>query len=984
MRDALIALMATVGVFLFGCAPAQSVQRESGKVPARDSTIAGADSTVQQSQPEPADSGFSAGAEPLSRASKLMIRTCNNYLDVIPDSPKKMEVLGIKASVYYNNELFEKSREVYTDILAISPNGPEALDAVQMIAQSHYQEQHFEKAQKWYRKLRDISGEGENKEKAAARIAESIFRMAEVFESQQRFADAAEQYERVALEFPEASIADVALLNSGIAYEKRAEWSRAILMYQRLRQRHETSRLVPKAMFRTAKSYEKLLQWEKAAETYLRLAANHPESEFAEASLYNAGFSFENAQKLPEAAATFEKLAMVFPNSDEAADVLFRAGELYGKLKDWPNVTRVNQEFSRRYGNDADRVVQAQCMIGVALYMQSKTGEALNQLQLAISTYEKLRSPSTVNKYYAAKAQFTIAEIYHQQQIDIALRQPSSLYRRLLKQKSQLLENAVEAYSKVIKYNISDWTTRCIYQIGQIYEDFALGVFMQQRPKGLTLEETLALELGIAQALEEYFVDHALHYHEQNVKLGIKESIEDKHVLASKKKLTYLPAKAGETYLALVDIAIQSAPRENVQGFSLIAQKLQSLQKIAPYQEHAIDLFLKALELGAMYQEQNEFYDRASGLITKTSYTVGQTYADVVRIAREAPIPESFDPYEQFAYKTKLLKQIEEYEQNALANYLQTLQIADAYTIQDEFVNQTRSALAELLFFRGRSYDLLCIHAFMNPPYPANTSEAEKAEYRARFEEIGLRLQEQAFSIYREILAYQKKGVAQGPFVNHAYVRLYQNYPDEFGRRQEELVDKSLGAGPKWQTSTAAEHGWEALDFIDTAWISAQQSNFPDSAVIDSFPEPAPTPMRAGGQVAEEARAYFRRTFYLTQSPHDATLYLWASDSACAYLNGNRLTSDSAALAPGRIFLKDLKGQMRQGKNVLALKVSGNAASAGAVAPLLSIRINAVDYVPVFPGTDDPVDKQVVAEGQWTFPEIKNFSIPATANREHR
>ena len=112
-----------------------------------------------------------------------MIKACDNYIAVDSSSPKIPEVLNLKASVYYNNKLYEKSRTVYKNILDKYPSAPEAVEAVKMIAQSYYAEGLFDQAQSWYRKLKDLAvGEG-NKEEAVARIAESIYRMAELHEN---------------------------------------------------------------------------------------------------------------------------------------------------------------------------------------------------------------------------------------------------------------------------------------------------------------------------------------------------------------------------------------------------------------------------------------------------------------------------------------------------------------------------------------------------------------------------------------------------------------------------------------------------------------------------------------------------------------------------------------------------------------------------------------------------------------------------------
>jgi len=104
----------------------------------------------------------------------------------------------------------------------------------------------------------------------------------------------------------------------------------------------------------------------------------------------------------------------------------------------------------------------------------------------------------------------------------VALTLPKNAYQKQLSEKSALLEATVGAYSIVIKFSISEWTTRAICQIGQSYEDFAVGIFKQERPQKIVVADRLALELGIAQAVEKYFIEKALKYHEQNVKLGIK------------------------------------------------------------------------------------------------------------------------------------------------------------------------------------------------------------------------------------------------------------------------------------------------------------------------------------------------------------------------------------------------------------------------------------------------------------------------------
>jgi TolA-binding protein len=913
-----------------------------------------------------------------------MIDACDNYVSVNPGSPKIPEVLAIKGSVFYNNGLFEESRAVYSSIVDSFPKSSYALDAIRNVAQSYFQEKRFDEAQKWYRKMHGMADAVLDKEEAMARIAQSLFKLAEDNENNEKFNEAAVQYEKVAREFPDVSIADAALFNAGNAYEKQAEWSGAILAYQRLFQKYKDSKLAAKARFRTGKCYEKLMQWDNAAGAYLHMVKEYPESDLCEAALYNAGFCFENAGKQMESAAVFEKLAVSFPDSKDAPDVLFRAVEIYGKLKDWPNVTRVTQEFSRRYGNDISRIVQAQCMLGIALYMQNRENEALEQLKLAVATYGRMEKPSDANRYYAARAQFTTGEIFHDRQNSIKLSPPAARYRSLLDSKTALLDSSISAYSKVIAFQMSDWTTRSVFQIGQAYEDFAAGIFNQERPPKLSFDEQISLELGIANAVEQYFIEKALHYHEQNVKLGIKEKIEDKYILNSRMKLTRLPFTAGANFLSLVDIIEKTLLKTKSNDLADIARKLQTLQKIAPFQERAIALFTKTLENGTMYQEKNEFFNKASTLITRTSFTVGETYSTVAGIARDAPIPAGLDDYEKFVYLKKVLDQIREYEDSALKSYLKTMKTVEAYAISDEYVNKTRERLPHLLFTVGRCYDVLSIIAVQNPPFPKGIGEQEKTDYIERFQEIGIRLHEQAFEFYRAILEFSKQKYASGVYVNNAYVRLFQYYPEEFGNKDDKISETYVSGGQEWKCSRKSESGWNTLEFDDSKWEKPLVVSVPDTVTITGLPSAQPV-MRMpsnttnAGSDANAGSIFFRRIFYQTDSLRNAVLYAVAAKASSFFINGKQLAvSQSSFSDPFAAQKWDISSNIKNGKNLLAISIPADASTQMAdLIALISLRIISSEYRPQFPGTDMATDSKTASEEMWIFPLIKNFVLPA-------
>lgn len=907
----------------------------------------------------------------LSTASQLMLRACDNYLSINDSGQKSAEVMNIKASLLYNNRLYDRSRSVYLDILQKFPETHFSYESMQMIAQSYYEEKRFNEAQEWYRKLSYVAQSAPDKQDALRRIAESIFRMAESYENISKFKDAAIEYERISIEFPESHIADISLFNAGLSYEKLTNWTHAILIFERLIQKYPNSQLLPKAQFRIAKNHEKLQQWDYAAEAYLKVAFQYTKSELGPLALYNAGFSFENAGKLKEAAAAFEKLSIIYPQAPDAPDVLFKAGEIYGKIKDWESVTRVNRVFMEKFGADEDRIIQALCMTGIALYMQGKDSEAIRHLEKTALIFSKLKNISSVNVFYAAKAIYTLGEIYHDNMNKISLSASRSIYKKQLEQKSALLNNALESYSKVIKFSISEWTTRAIFQIGQIYEDFGVGIFRQQRPEFNSFDDRMALELGIAQAVEEYFIEKSVYYHELNVKLGIKEQIKDKFVEQSQQKLTYLPYMAGENYLTLVTINKNASGAANLDGFSSIAKTLQTLQKVAPFQEKAIALYLKCLELGSTYNEKNEFYDKAASNITEHSFMVGQTYDKVVSIAREAPIPENFSRYERFVYKTKLLKQVETYEDQALTNYLKTLKIADAYKINTPSVKQSQQYIARLLFNKARCYDLLAQSAIYEPPFPDGINDAEQQEFIERFKEIADKFNSQAVEIYKTVLEFSGQNYAFGEFVTHSYMRLYQMLPNTFGVPEVVHVKKIVSPDTLWTTSTDSVAKWVDPHFNDSAWSKADLNA--DSS-INELPLKGSVSLSYNFPNASNTNyAFFRRSFNIV-NPCSSALFISQNPNISLFINEHPIKFDVDNSKNGNLFEFNVSDWITSGQNIIAIKLKKTNSEKVNLHLALYIWEEMERMVPKPPGSDTVWTIDSGKQGVYIFPYLKNFS----------
>jgi hypothetical protein len=308
------------------------------------------------------------------------------------------------------------------------------------------------------------------------------------------------------------------------------------------------------------------------------------------------------------------------------------------------------------------------------------------------------------------------------------------------------------------------------------------------------------------------------------------------------------------------------------------------------------------------------------------------------------------------------------------------LKIGEAYAIDDEYIEKTKQSIPRMLFMRGRCYDLLCVNAFTNPPFPQNISEEEKEEFKGRFEEFGLKFQDQATEIYRLILKYAEQKYAAGEYVQHAYVRLYQLSREEYGEKVEAKQTRVITSGPQWKSSSHPAEGWNGLEYNDEQWSDVVKAARADTTLASGFPGMAPPPMQCGAHplTGPAVKTFFRRTFYTNELTHSAELLLAAAGPIHAFFNGEELRpADSSGTPPaeGEPYRYDLQGKIRKGKNVLGVSLDNTNGGNSEVYAYLEATVSALDYVPRPPGSDGPLDATAVAEGVYKFPFIKNFNL---------
>jgi hypothetical protein len=192
--------------------------------------------------------------------------------------------------------------------------------------------------------------------------------------------------------------------------------------------------------------------------------------------------------------------------------------------------------------------------------------------------------------------------------------------------------------------------------------------------------------------------------------------------------------------------------------------------------------------------------------------------------------------------------------------------------------------------------------------------------------------------------------------------------------------------------SAAAD--WFAIDFKDSAWITAQTGRTTPARPIAGFPAQPPLPLFAAAPGAIDTAhpapqptpstlnpTFFRRTLSLSVQPRSGALYLSAEGAVSAFINGRPLSSDSGTKVTANVAMWDLTGKFKTGKNVLAIKLAPQATNA-AVYPLLQLKIGHTEYAAKPPLCDKPLPSEQVRADAYEFPFIKNFDREKGASKQ--
>jgi hypothetical protein len=222
---------------------------------------------------------------------------------------------------------------------------------------------------------------------------------------------------------------------------------------------------------------------QEAPRRYQYLLTEYPGSDWERPALYNSGLSYEALDRWDLAASTYRDVTERWPESDDAKDALFRWAEARAQLGDWEGVGSLMDRVLRRAGLTVTDKCEAHLRwANSAIEMRDYAGAEMHYREVVEINRdadlnggsEAGQMPLSEENPIMIQAHFGLGRTYHELFLEIRLVLPQDAILEALIDKSQLLEQAKQAYLDAVQGGDRYWSIAAGFMIGQLYEDFLM------------------------------------------------------------------------------------------------------------------------------------------------------------------------------------------------------------------------------------------------------------------------------------------------------------------------------------------------------------------------------------------------------------------------------------------------------------------------------------------------------------------------------
>ena len=468
-------------------------------------------------------SSLAGAEEPLSRHEAHLVAACDRYNRLYPGEADEVELQYLAAITLYRRRHFDEAVGRFEQIALRWPDDSRSQPAADLAM-------HVLETREQWRQLNALGRRFLADARLTKRGTEFAQRVANVVEgSQYKWIDeviyrqeknpakAAQEFIRLANEFPHSKYTAQALTYAVVAFGEAHQISAGIAAGERMLKEAAASPFALKVRFTLARYYEKVADFQKAAQMYESFVAAYdrraakalsPRTEeddrsklLAEAenwlgdAAFNAGLWWEALGRYERAIVAYSGYLARFKDSKDAPEVKFGLGSLFEKSGQWSEALKTYREFEAEYAKDKRVSSSRRFLVKyrrlLSLRKLGRGQEADRLLDELLREYQRLKSdtkkrPDLQEAY--ASLRFWKVEPLWKEYSQLRLNRLSTL-RGDLQNKRRKLGALEKSYTEVLSVGSAEHGIAALTRIGLAFLDLAQNISSSPNPRGLSREQ---------------------------------------------------------------------------------------------------------------------------------------------------------------------------------------------------------------------------------------------------------------------------------------------------------------------------------------------------------------------------------------------------------------------------------------------------------------------------------------------------------------
>ena len=475
-------------------------------------------------------------------ARREAVASTLKFVDAFPDHEHAAAVMGAAVDDLYEMKEFALAIPTGEKLIDRYPKADLSIrrSAWAVVAHSSLETADYPKAEHAYARVLEMTpADDESRQAVVDNLAAAIYKQGEQANAAQDHRAAADHFLRVAQAAPTSKIRPLAEYDAGTALIRLEDWAGATAVLDAFRQAYPDHELSREATKQMAFVYRVEGNLSGAAGEYERVAADAEDPELRREALLTAGELYESSRVMDRALAAYLSYVSQFPRPLETAvETRFKIAEMHKATHDVAD-----------YHDQLRQIVEIDGAAGA-----ERTARI---------------------RYLAAESALVLSQELYQRFREVELLQP---FEQSLQEKQRRMNAALEAFGRLVDYEVGDVTAAATFYMAEVYFDFSRALVESERPADLSPAERPDYE----SALEEEafpFEERAIEVHEKNLEL-MASGIYNPWIERSLTRLAelvpgrYAKPEASSGWIASIDTYVYEArkPRGDVPNGAGIAE----------------------------------------------------------------------------------------------------------------------------------------------------------------------------------------------------------------------------------------------------------------------------------------------------------------------------------------------------------------------------------------------------------------------------